>query len=57
MAVRRDPPPVVTRDIQRNIEYRASQKIEAVLTLIQDAESSGRSTVLIENLRKAIGYA
>lgn len=42
-------------DYLRNLAQRRQHKLDTVLDLIRDAESSGRTTVLCDNLRRAIG--
>ena len=51
-----DRPPVVVRDELRSQLAHATRRIDAVLGLISAAEQVGRSTVLIENVRKALGH-
>jgi mRNA degradation ribonuclease J1/J2 len=43
-----------TRDEWRTRAATYAADIERVVDLIQDAEESGRTTVLIENLRRAL---
>lgn len=42
-------------DRLKHIKARHESKLAAVMDLIRDAEESGRTTVLIENLRRCIG--
>lgn len=46
---------IAAADKWRHLAKRRQEQLDALLELLGDAESSGRSTVLIENVRRVLG--